>query len=58
MLVITRKIGERFLIGDNIWIQIVDVDRYKVKVGIEAPKEISITREEILDKKYKKEDKE
>ncbi len=50
MLVITRKIGERFLIGDNIWVTIVDIDNGRARIGITAPREISIKREEIVEK--------
>jgi carbon storage regulator len=47
MLVLTRKIGESIVIGDNIEITIVEVDGEQVRLGIKAPKEISIHRKEI-----------
>lgn len=47
MLVITRKQGEKFVIGDNIIITIVEVDRGRVRIAIEAPG-LPIYREEIL----------
>ena len=47
MLVLTRKIGDSILIGDSIKIQIVHVKGCQVRVGIEAPKEVQIVREEI-----------
>ena len=47
MLVLSRKVGERIYINDNIIITIVDVDRNKVRVGIEAPREVEILREEL-----------
>jgi carbon storage regulator CsrA len=49
VLVLSRKIEESIIIGDNIKIKIVGFDRGLVKLGIEAPKEISILREELLD---------
>lgn len=49
MLVITRKPGQRVLIGENIEIQIVDVQGDQVRIGIDAPKDISILRKELLD---------
>jgi len=49
MLVITRKPGQRVLIGENIEIQIVDVQGEQVRIGIDAPKDISIVRKELLD---------
>ncbi|SKA86168.1 carbon storage regulator, CsrA [Caloramator quimbayensis] len=48
MLVIGRKIGESFLIGENIEVCILEVDNGVVKVGINAPKAIKIVRKELL----------
>jgi carbon storage regulator len=49
MLALTRKIGERIIIGDGITVTVVDVKGDSVRLGIEAPKEIQILRGEILD---------
>lgn len=49
MLVLTRKIEEKIKIGDNIVVSILGVEAGNVKVGIEAPKEITILRMEIFD---------
>jgi carbon storage regulator CsrA len=49
MLVISRREGERIFIGPNIVIQIVRVRGGSVRVGIEAPPEIVVVREELLD---------
>ena len=48
MLVLSRKIQERIKIGPDIWITLVDIDRNKVRIGIEAPKDVIVTREELL----------
>ncbi|MFA9380361.1 MAG: carbon storage regulator [Acetanaerobacterium sp.] len=48
MLVITRKINEGVVIGDNIELIIVDVLGDKVKIGISAPREIRVVRNELL----------
>ena len=48
MLVLSRKIHERIHIGDNIVITIVSIDRGKIRLGIECPREIIIMREELL----------
>lgn len=50
MLVLTRKLGESIRIGDNIIVKIVDLDGRHVKLGIEAPKNVSVNREEIYDR--------
>lgn len=47
MLVLTRKLGESIRIGDNIIVKVVELDGKHVKLGIEAPKSISVNREEI-----------
>ena len=47
MLVLTRKSGQGVVIGDDIRISIVSIDGDRVRVGIEAPKEISVHREEV-----------
>lgn len=48
MLILTRKIGESIRINENICITVVDVDGKNIKIGIEAPKSISIHREEVF----------
>lgn len=50
MLVLTRRLGESINVGDNIKITIVDIDGKQVKVGIEAPKEVPIFREEVYER--------
>jgi carbon storage regulator len=50
MLVLTRKLGESIRISDNIVVKIVDLDSRHVKLGIEAPKNISVNREEIYER--------
>jgi len=47
MLVLTRKKGQSIIIGDNIEITIVEVFGDQVRLGIQAPKEVSIHRKEI-----------
>jgi carbon storage regulator len=49
MLVISRKPGESFLIGDNIRINIVSSSNDKITIAIDAPKEIKIIREELME---------
>jgi carbon storage regulator len=49
MLVLSRKRDERIVIGDNIVITVVDVRGDKVRLGIEAPAEVPVHRQEVLD---------
>jgi carbon storage regulator len=48
MLVLSRKLGEKIYISDNICITIVDIDRGKIRLGIEAPRDVPIFRQELL----------
>ena len=47
MLVLTRKLGENIRIGDNVKITVLEVRSGQVKLGIEAPPEVKVHREEI-----------
>jgi carbon storage regulator len=49
MLVLMRHIGDSLMIGDQIEITVVDIQGDKVKVGINAPKDIRVMRKELLD---------
>jgi carbon storage regulator len=48
MLVLSRKLGEKIYINENICITVVDIDRGKIRLGIEAPREVPIFRKELL----------
>lgn len=47
MLILTRKVGENLLIGDDISITVLSVRGNQVKIGVDAPKDVSVHREEI-----------
>ena len=49
MLVVTRKTDESLIIADNIEITVLEVSRDRVKIGISAPKDIKIIRNELID---------
>ncbi len=49
MLVLTRHINEKIIIGDNIEITVVDIQGDQVSLGIEAPREVPIHRKEIYE---------
>jgi len=48
VLIFTRKIGEGIRIGDQIQVKIIDIKGKQVRIGIEAPLEIAVHREEIF----------
>jgi carbon storage regulator len=50
MLVLTRKRQQSILIGENIRITIVDAGRGNVRVGVEAPRELAVDREEVRER--------
>jgi len=47
MLVLSRKVGERVLIGDGIVVQVLEVSGRQVRLGIQAPADLRIWREEL-----------
>lgn len=48
MLVLARKLNESIVLGDDIVVKVISIDKGVVKIGIEAPKSISIMRSELL----------
>ena len=54
MLVLTRQVGQSLIINDNITVTIISINGNNVKVGIEAPKEIIILRDDIINKQRAK----
>lgn len=47
MLVLSRKIGQRITVGDNIQVVVLDVQGNQVRLGIEAPREVAVHRAEV-----------
>lgn len=47
MLILTRKTGQGFLIGDDIEITVTEISGDKVRIGIDAPKQVKILRNEL-----------
>jgi len=50
VLVLTRKVGERINISDDIIISVIEINRGNVRLGIEAPRQVSILRHEVYER--------
>lgn len=49
MLVLSRKKDEKIIIGDNITVMVIEIRGDKVRLGIDAPKEVSVHRQEVYE---------
>lgn len=49
MLVLARKLDESIIIGDNIHIKVISIDKGVVKLGIDAPRDVDIIRSELIE---------
>lgn len=50
MLILTRGIGQTIMIGEDVVVTILDVTGYQVRIGVNAPKEVAVHREEIYER--------
>jgi carbon storage regulator len=50
MLILTRRVGETLMIGDNVTVTVLGVRGNQVRVGVNAPRDVSVHREEIYER--------
>ena len=50
MLILTRRVGETVMIGENVTVTVLGVKGNQVRIGVNAPKEVAVHREEIFER--------
>ena len=50
MLILTRRVGETLMVGDDITVTVLGVKGNQVRIGVNAPKDVAVHREEIFDR--------
>ena len=50
MLILTRKVGEALMVGEDVTVTVMGVKGNQVRIGINAPKEVAVHREEIFER--------
>lgn len=50
MLILTRRVGEAVIIGDDVTVRVIEVRGMQVRIGIDAPREVRVDREEVRER--------
>jgi carbon storage regulator len=50
MLILTRKVGETLMVGEDVTVTVMAVNGNQVRIGINAPKDVAVHREEVYDR--------
>ncbi|HBO3608846.1 carbon storage regulator [Pseudomonas aeruginosa] len=58
MLILTRRVGETLMVGDDVTVTVLGVKGSQVRIGVNAPKEVAVHREEIYQRIQKEKDQE
>ncbi|EPS0589421.1 TPA: carbon storage regulator CsrA [Pseudomonas aeruginosa] len=58
MLILTRRVGETLMVGDDVTVTVLGVKENQVRIGVNAPKEVAVHREEIYQRIQKEKDQE
>lgn len=52
MLILTRRVGETLVIGENIRVTVLGAKGAQIRIGVDAPRDVTVDREEIYDRKH------
>jgi carbon storage regulator len=50
MLILTRRVGERLMVGDDVTVTMLSIKGNQARIGIDAPKDVAVHREEIYER--------